>query len=73
MSDKKFTKEELEEKAKKLTEKEKELVEHATDSILSFLKEKNVDYSSFEDELKNIITKNIDASLMMSKMLIAFL
>lgn len=73
MSDKKFTKEELEEKAKTLSEREKELVEHATDSILSFLKEKNVDYSSFEDELKNNITKNIDASLMMSKILISFL
>lgn len=69
----KFTKEELEEKAKKMSEREKELVEHATYSILSFLKEKNVDYSSFEDELKNILTKNIDASLMMSKILIAFL
>lgn len=60
-------------KQKKLSEKEKELVERATDSILSFLKEKNVDYSSFEDELKNTITKNIDTSLMMGKILIAFL
>ena len=69
----KFTKEELEEKAKKLSEREKELVERTTDSILSFLKEKNVDYSSFEDELKNTITKNIDASLMMSKIFLSFL
>lgn len=69
----KFTKEELEEKAKKLSENEQNLVKYSTDSILSFLKEKNVDYSSFEDELKNTITKNIDASLMMSKMFIAFL
>lgn len=69
----KFTKEELEEKAKKLSENEQNLVKHSTDSILSFLKEKNVDYSSFEDELKNTINKNINASLMMSKMFIAFL
>ena len=69
----KFTKEELKEKAEKLCEREKELVEYATNCILSFLKEKNVDYSSFEDELKNNITKNIDASLMMSKIFISLL
>lgn len=69
----KFTKEELKEKAKKLSEREQELVRYSTDCILSFLKEKDVDYSSFEDELKNTITENIDASLMMSKMFIAFL
>lgn len=73
MKDKNLAKEELDEKAKNLSEKEKELVERATDCILSFLKEKNIDYSSFEDELKNTITKNIDASLMVSKLFIAFM
>lgn len=69
----KFTEEELKEKAKKLSEREQEWVRHSTDCILFFLKRKNVDYSSFEDELKNTIDKNISASLMMSKILIAFL
>lgn len=69
----KFTEEELKEKAKKLSEREQELVRHSTDCILSFLKGKNVDYSSFEDELKSTIDKNISASLMISKMFIAFL
>lgn len=69
----KFTKEELEEKVKKLSEREKELVEHTTDLILSFLKEKNVDYSPFEEELKNTIASSISASLMISKTFIAFL
>lgn len=73
MSDEKFTKEELEEKSKKLSEREQDLVKHSTDCILSFLKEKNVDHSSFEDELKNTINASINTSLMMSKMFIAFL
>lgn len=73
MSEKDFTEEELRERAEKLCEKEKEIVEYATNCILSFLKEKNVDYSSFKNELKDTIVNNINASLMMRKMLIAFL
>ena len=73
MSNEKLTKEELEQKAKKLSEIEKDLIEKSTDKILSFLKEKNVDYSSFEDELKNTITQSISASVMMSQMFIAIL
>ena len=75
MNDKKSTKEELEleRKAKKLSEIEKNLIEKSTDKIISFLKEKNVDYSSFEDELKNTITQSIRASVMMSQMFIAIL
>ena len=69
----KFTEEELKKKFKKLSEREKDLVKTTTNRILSFLKEKNVDYSSFEDELKNNITDNINASLMMSKIFIALL
>ena len=60
-------------KLKKLSEIEKDLIEKSTDKILSFLKEKNVDYSSFEDELKNTITQSISASVMMSQMFIAIL
>ena len=73
MSNEKPTKEELEQKAKKLSEIEKDLIEKSTDKILSFLKKKNVDYSSFEDELKNTITQSINASVMMSQMFIAIL
>lgn len=73
MSNEKPTKEELEQKAKKLSEIEKDLIEKSTDKILSFLKEKNVDYSSFEDELKNTITQSISVSVMMSQMFIAIL
>ena len=73
MSNEKPTKEELEQKAKKLSEIEKDLIEKSTDKILSFLKEKNVDYSSFEAELKNTITQSISASVMMSQMFIAIL
>ena len=73
MSNEKHTKEELEQKAKKLSEIEKDLIEKSTDKILSFLKEKNVDYSSFEDELKNTVTRSISASVMMSQMFIAIL
>lgn len=73
MNDEKSTKEELEQKAKKLSEIEKDLIEKSTDKIISFLKEKNVDYSSFEDELKNTITQSINASVMMSQMFIAIL
>ena len=73
MSNEKPTKEELEQKAKKLSEIEKDLIEKSTDKILSFLKEKNVDYSSFEDEFKNTITQSISASVMMSQMFIAIL
>ena len=73
MNDEKSTKEELERKAKKLSEIEKDLIEKSTDKIISFLKEKNVDYSSFEDELKDTITQSIRASVMMSQMFIAIL
>ena len=73
MSNEKPTKEELEQKAKKLSEIEKDLIEKSTDKILSFLKEKNVDYSSFEGELKNTITQSISVSVMMSQMFIAIL
>ena len=73
MSNEKPTKEELEQKAKKLSEIEKDLIEKSTDKILSFLKEKNVDYSSFEDELKNTINQSISVSVMMSQMFIAIL
>ena len=73
MSNEKPTKKELEQKAKKLSEIEKDLIEKSTDKILSFLKEKNVDYSSFEDKLKNTITQSISASVMMSQMFIAIL
>ena len=73
MSNEKPTKEELEQKAKKLSEIEKDLIEKSTDKIISFLKEKNVDYSSFEDELKNTITQNISMLVMMSQMFIAII
>ena len=73
MSNEKPTKEELEQKAKKLSEIEKDLIEKSTDKILSFLKEKNVDYSSFDDELKNTIIQSISASVIMSQMFIAIL
>ena len=40
MSNEKPTKEELEQKAKKLSEIEKDLIEKSTDKILSFLKKR---------------------------------
>lgn len=73
MNNKKLTKEESKEKVKKLSEEEKKIVESATNNILSFLKEKNVDYSSFEDELNNIICNSINLSLLISKIFITLL